>query len=263
MPQQNPMLAQLEAAVKNDPNNLKLRNDLAQAYLETDNLMAVFEQTKYVLERSPNDSRALTYHALVRMAMGEVDDATKMLQTATQSDPKNLDSWVSLAWVYAQQNRMSDAEAMIAEAAKQSPNDKARLDEVFRQMKQATSAQPAQAASGGLPPDHPPVAGDAKSITVTLDLDPASAQKTGVLFVIARNPAGGPPYAVKRVPAPTFPITLDLGSADSMMGQPLPEKFRLEVRLDSDGNAQTKPPSDPSAVQDDVVVGSSVRLALK
>jgi tetratricopeptide (TPR) repeat protein len=264
-PQKNPMVAQLEAAVKSDPNNLQLRNDLAQAYLETDNLMAVFEQTKFVLEKSPNDSRALTYHALVRMAMGEAEEATAMLQAATKSNPKNLDSWVSLAWVYAQQNKMKEAEAMIAAAAQHSPNDKARLDDVFRQMKAAavgTSAESAQTASGDLPAGHPPVDG-AKSITVTLDLDPAAAQKTGVLFVIARNPMGGPPYAVKRVQAPSFPITFDFGSADSMMGQPLPDKFRLEARLDSDGNAATKPPTDPSATQDDVVVGTSVRLALK
>jgi hypothetical protein len=48
-----------------------------------------------------------------------------------------------------------------------------------------------------------------------------------------------------------------------MMGQPLPDKFRLEARLDSDGNAATKPPTDPSATQDDVVVGTAVKLALK
>lgn len=277
-PQQtNPMVAQLEAAVKNDPNNLQLRNDLAQAYLETDNLMAVFEQTKFVLEKSPNDSRALTYHALVRMAMGEAEEATAMLQAATKSNPKNLDSWVSLAWVYAQQKKMKEAEAMIAEAAKQSPNDKARLEDVFRQMKAHAEGAPAQtaAASSELPAGHPAVEGappaparpaapaDGKSISVTLELDPAAALKSGVLYVMARNPMGGPPVAVKRMQVTSFPITFDFGSADSMMGQPLPDKFRLEARLDSDGDAATKPPTDPSATQNDVAPGTAVKLALK
>lgn len=268
-PQQtNPVVAQLEAAVKSDPNNLQLRNDLAQAYLETDNLMAVFEQTKFVLEKSPNDSRALTYHALVRMAMGEAEEATAMLKAATQSNPKNLDSWVSLAWVYAQQNKMKDAEAMIAEAARQSPNDRARLEDVFRQMKAQKEGAPAQtaAASGELPAGHPAVDGapaDAKSITVTLDLDPSAAQKSGILYVMARNPMGGPPVAVKRMQVTSFPITFAFGSADSMMGQPLPDRFRLEARLDSDGDAATKPPTDPSAMQNDVAVGTTVKLALK
>lgn len=273
--QQNPIVAQLEAAVQRDPGNLQLRNDLAQAYLETDNLMAVFEQTKFVLDKSPDDSRALTYQSLVRMAMGEADTATQMLQRATRSDPKNLDSWVSLAWVYVQQNQIAEAEKMIAEAKKQSPGDQARLDEVFRQMKAQAAGAPAQVASGGeLPEGHPPIdeppaaaqpaaAADGRSVTVTLDLDPSATRRSGVVFVIARNPMGGPPAAVKRMQVASFPVTLQLSSADSMMGQPLPDRFRLEARLDSDGDAMTRPPTDPSAMQNDVAPGASVKLALK
>jgi hypothetical protein len=205
------------------------------------------------------------------MAMGEAEEATAMLHAATKSNPKNLDAWVSLAWVYAQQKKMQEAEAMIAEAAKQSPNDKMRLEEVFRQMKAQIQGAPAQAAaaSSELPAGHPAVEGappapsDGKSITVTLDLDPTAALKSGVLYVMARNPMGGPPYAVKRLQVTSFPITFDFGSADSMMGQPLPDKFRLEARLDSDGDAATKPPTDPSAMQNDVAVGTTVKLALK
>jgi tetratricopeptide (TPR) repeat protein len=287
-PQQpDPMVLQLEAAVQKDPQNLQLRNDLAQAYLERENLMAVFEQTKFVLDKKPEDSRALTYSALVRMAMGEGDEATKMLQRASKSDPKNLDSWVALAWVYAQNNKMQDAEAMIAEAVKQAPNEKARLEDVFRQMKQAASqpqqpAGAAQVAGGELPPGHPPIDGSpapaaapppqamqaapaasGPAVNVTLELDPSAKSKTGVLYVIARNPMGGPPVAVKRMAGVTFPVTFALSSADSMMGQPLPAKFRLEARLDSDGDAATKPPTDPAATQNDVAPGATVKLALK
>jgi tetratricopeptide (TPR) repeat protein len=275
------MIQQLQAAVQAQPNNLQLRNDLAQAYLERNNLMAVFQQTKFVLEQSPEDSRALTLQGIVRMAMGEADEAIKMLQRATKSDPKNLDGWVSLAWVYAQDNRMQDAERMIAEAAKQVPQEKARLDQVFSQMKaQIAQAAMAQSAQGGaLPEGHPPIDGapvapasapaaagtpaSGAGVHVTLDLDPSAKQRTGIVFVIARNPAGGPPVAVKRVVATTFPFNLELTSADSMMGQSLPASFRLEARLDTDGDAMTKPASDPSAMQEGVAPGASVRLALK
>lgn len=284
--QPDPIVQQLEAAVQKDPENLVLRNDLAQAYLERENMMAVFEHTKFVLDRKPEDSRALTYAALVRMAMGEGDEARKMLERASKSDPKNLDTWVSLAWMHAQKNEMKEAEAMIAEAAKQVPNEKARLDMVFGQMKQALTEpqQPVQtaAANGELPPGHPPIDGapapaaapapagamrpaapDGPSINVTLDLDPLAKSKTGVLYVIARNPAGGPPVAVKRLGGGSFPMTFTLGSADSMMGQPLPAKFRLEARLDSDGDAATKPPTDPAAMANDVTPGATVKLTLK
>ena len=72
-----------------------------------------------VLEKDPDNGRALTFQGLVRMAMGEQDQAVEMLRHATRSDPKNLDGWVALAWVYAQSDRMDDAEKMIAEAARQ------------------------------------------------------------------------------------------------------------------------------------------------
>lgn len=274
MPQTDP---QLEAAVAKDPNNLELRNDIAQAYLERENLMAVFQHTQFVLEKSPNDSRALTYQGLVRMAMGEGDEAMQMLQRATQSNAKNLDAWVALAWLYARADRMPEAQRMIAEASKQSPGDSARLEQVFAQMQQQIQmekSQPAQnAQGGGMPQGHPPIEGapapaaagaaGEKSIQVTLDVDPAAQQKSGVVFVMARNPAGGPPVAVKRMQVAQFPVTFSFGSADSMMGQPLPDKFRLEARLDSDGDAMTKPPTDPTAMQAEVVVGSNVKLALK
>lgn len=283
----DPIVAQLEAAVQREPDNLDLRNNLAQAYLENDNMMGVFEQTKYVLERKPNDSRALTFQGLVRMAMGELPAATTMIENATKSDPKNIDAWVALSWIYLQQDRVQDAEAMIAEAAKQSPNDKARLEQVFAQMKQhaeeSKNPPPQSAAAGELPPGHPPVAGapaasaapstpppspspaagGERSVRVTLDLDPAARGKQGVLYVMARNPQGGPPVAVKRMMVTQFPVTFDFGSADSMMGQPLPDKFRLEARLDSDGDAATKPPTDPAAMQNDVSPGTTVKLALK
>ena len=282
--QPDALLEQLLAAVQREPGNLQLRNDLAQAYLERDNLMAVFEQTKIVLEQKPADSRALTLQALVRMSMGEAETAEKMLQQATKSDPTNLDSWVALAWVYTQQKKTKEADAMIAEAAKQSPADKARLEQVYAQMKAQAAAPPQTAAtSGELPPGHPPIEGtpapvapaapaaapvpavaaDARAVTVTLELDPSAQGKRGVLYVLARNPAGGPPYAVKRLMVTSFPTTFTFGQADSMMGQPLPDTFRLEARLDSDGDAATKPPTDPKATQDGVAVGSSVKLALK
>ena len=273
----DPMLQRLEAAVQAQPNNLQLRNELAQAYLQRDNLMAVFQQTKIVLDQSPDDSRALTMQGFVRMAMGETGEAVKMLQRATTIDPKNLDGWVSLAWIYVQENRMQDAERMIAEGAKQVPQEKARLEQAFSQMKaqvaQASMAPPTQ-GGGALPEGHPPIdstaaaaspapAASGPGVRVTLDLDPGARQRTGIVFVIARNPAGGPPVAVKRVVATTFPFNLEITSADSMMGQSLPPSFRLEARLDADGDPLTKPPTDPAAMQDGVAPGASVRLALK
>jgi cytochrome c-type biogenesis protein CcmH/NrfG len=267
----NPMVAQLEAAVQKDPENLQLRNDLAQAYLETENLMGVFNETKIILAKNPDDSRALAMGGLVRLAMGEADAAVTMLQHATKSDRKNLDAWVGLAWVYSQTGKAKEADAAIAEAIRISPENKARLEEVLGQMKN----QP-------LPPNHPPVDGGAqaaaapapapapaaggRSIRITIELDPAAQSRAnmgGVVYVIARGAAGGPPAAVKRVDPRSLPTTIDLSQADSMMGQPIPDQVRIDVRLDSDGDAMTRPATDPAAMMEGVTPGSAIRLVLK
>lgn len=273
-PSTDPMVIQLEQAVQKDPNNSKLRLDLAQMYLERDNLMGVFEQTKVVLEREPQNARALTFGALVRMAMGESDNAVAMLQQATKIEPANLDAWVAMAWIHTQTGKMNEAEAAIAQASRMSPENKGRLDDVLAQMKAHVQQQqnaPAQTAQGAMPPDHPPIGGapgapaaaGGPRVQVTLQIDPAASAKTGIVFVVARPLSGGPPVAVKRMQVGAFPVTFEITSADSMMGQPLPDKFRLEARLDSDGNATTKPPSDPSANLPEVVSGAAVTLALK
>jgi hypothetical protein len=67
---------------------------------------------------------------------------------------------------------------------------------------------------------------------------------------------------VKRFPVSAFPLSFDLSSADSMMGQPLPPKIRLDARIDSDGDPLTKDPKDPVASADNVAAGSAVALTL-
>jgi cytochrome c-type biogenesis protein CcmH len=66
---------------------------------------------------------------------------------------------------------------------------------------------------------HPPV-DSATLIDVQLDVAPALRARvpTGAtLFVFVRNPAGGPPLAVKRLPA-ALPAHVQLSAADSMLG---------------------------------------------
>src|SRR5436853_585063 len=77
-------------------------DDLAKAALDREDFPEVARQTQYVLQRAPNDARALTYQALVRIAMGQNQEAAQMLTRATQSDPNLLDAWVATAWVRAQ-----------------------------------------------------------------------------------------------------------------------------------------------------------------
>ena len=288
-PQQpDPAMEQAEAAVAKSPDDLGMRDELAKAYLERENLMKVFEHTAYVLKREPNDARALTYQALVRVSMGQGDGAVEMLQRAVKSDPDLTDAYVALAWANMQRGKTSEAEGLIAEAGRRHPDQKAKLDEVLARMKEqmknappaampanhpalpnpdgSQNASSAMAAAQSAAPSAAPVAGG-PSVHVTLTLDrSAKSSPNAVLFIIARGAGetAGPPAAVKRIMAPTFPLEIDLTTADSMMGQPLPASIRIEARLDSDGDAMTKNPSDPHAIQDGVATnGGKVGLVLK
>jgi hypothetical protein len=70
----------------------------------------------------------------------------------------------------------------------------------------------------------------------------------GVLFVIARSGAGGPPLAVKRLAVGPFPIEFEIGPADVMMqGRPFVGPITLSARVDRDGNAMTREPNEPLA----------------
>ena len=252
-------LEQLEATVKSNPDDTESRIALAKAYLDRENLMGVFEQTSAVLAKNPNDARAQTYQAIVRMAMGQADQAKTMLNAATKSDPKLVDAWVALAYVRTRESDSAGATAAIEEAIKQRPEEEQRLRAVLAQMQGRAGGAPTEAQA---PASTPAASGPA--IHITVNIDPA-ARHTGVLYVLAREAGAtsGPPAAVKRITVTTFPIELDLTAADSMMGQPLPKSARVEARLDADGNVMTRDAGDPVDAKDGVALGSSVTLTLK
>jgi cytochrome c-type biogenesis protein CcmH/NrfG len=270
----DPAVQKLEQEVSADPDNADKRIALARMYLDKENMMGVFEQTKAVLAKNPNEPRAQTYNAIVHMAMGQLDQALAMLDTATKTDPKLADAWVALAWIRVQKGDKTSAKAAIDSAIVNVPAEADRLREVWTQMSTAQPAPPmtdnphtkgALAEPVAAPPAPPSPVAAPDAIHLTLSLAQNAAVRSGVIYIIARNPGetAGPPIAVKRITVTTFPVTVDFSSADSMMGQALPAKIHLEARLDSDGDAATKSPTDPIAVADGVSGGASLALTLK
>ncbi len=264
-------MQQLEAAVKAEPNNADHRIALAKLYFGRNDMMAAFEQTNAVLAQDPNEPRALTYNAVVRMSMGELDGSRKMLEQATQRDPQLLDAWVALASVRERSGDHRGASAAIEAAIAQHPEEEKRLRDVFVELQKQTSPSGAPAvASSNLPPDHPPMPGmnsapmtsSSAPIHLTLALDPASRVKSGILYIIARGGEAGHPVAVKRIETNAFPVIIDFGAGDSMMGGTLPSRLSLEARLDSDGDAGTSNPADPRASVDGVTAGATVTMTL-
>lgn len=253
--------------VERNPNDLQARLDLAYVQLTRRELMQVFEQTQFVLEREPDNARALSYQALVRLAMGQADASLEMLKRAIASDPDLLDSWIHLALVHTQMGNFAEATGAMNEAMRRHPEESARLTGLLGEIRaRETSLKSGGTRAAPAPEPQHPTAPVGPGFRGTVDVDPAIRliiAPGAVLFLIARaeGVTTGAPIAVKRLPA-TVPVDFTITSADSMMGQPLPARVRLEARIDSDGNPLTRDANDPVAVKDGVALGQSTRLIL-
>lgn len=87
----------------------------------------------------------------------------------------------------------------------------------------------------------------------------------GVLFVIARTSASGPPLAVKRLPVGPFPLDFEIGPSDVMIqGMPFAGPITLTARIDRDGNPMTREDDAPNATLAALQPGASdVELRLE
>lgn len=269
---------QLRQVLAQNPDDFDARVDLAELYFGRQDLMAVFNETQYVLDRSPNHPRALSYQALVRLAMGQGETAIRMLKQAQASGPTLIEPYLHLALVYARLGQLKDAEATMTDAQRRFPQQAEHLKGLMAQIRAAAEAPPAgkgsapaQAAAaaraGGIG-EGAAGSGAERGVSGVIDLDPALAGQVpaGALVFLTARAAGvsaGPPAAAKRLPA-AFPLRFSLSGADSMMGEGLPDKLRLEARVDGDGDPLTRGPSDPTARLDGVAVGrSDLKLVLK
>jgi len=195
-----------------------------------------------------------------------------MLKQALAADPDLLEGYLHLALVHVRMGHVADAEATIKQASARFPAQAPALAKVLDEMRAEESeeepppqgdphADVAVPAAGG----PSPAAAGLRGVIELPDALRARVGPEALVFVTVRE-AGvtqGPPVAVKRLPASSFPLEFEIGPADSMMGQPLPARARVEARVDADGNPLTRTASDPSARQDDVTPGTRLRLVLQ
>jgi tetratricopeptide (TPR) repeat protein len=114
--------------------NIEEHIGLARQALLQNDLPKVFAETELVLGRDPDNPRALSYQALVRLSMGERGEAESMLRRALAKDPDLLDAWLHLAIVHSQSGRLDSAKNALDEAARRHPEERAMLDQLWREM---------------------------------------------------------------------------------------------------------------------------------
>jgi Tfp pilus assembly protein PilF len=276
----DPETQTLRARIEKNPQDLAARLDLARHALAANDLMTVFNQTRFVLDRSPDEARALTYEAVVRLAMGQPKTAEEMLERALTTQPDLEDAYVYLMLVHTETGNAAAADAALQRAAARLPSETDALRSVLARMR---SEARSDAVSPAEPPYNPHAALDRhgstepasvpnpspnQSVSGTIALAATlrqAASSRAAVYVLVR-PAGqldGPPLAVRRLPATAFPLSFELDTADSMTGAPMRGNVRVEARLAVDGDATVRRHGEPRAVIDNVPLGShNLRLTL-
>ena len=209
--------------------------------------------------------------------------ALEMLQEAIATAPELPDPYVPLSIVQMRLGQNEEAARTMAEARRRFPERAEALTALESQLRASAGEGPATLEgdphagiapprAGGLAAGHPTgeaaTAQTARSVSGTVDLDTAlgSQPPSGVLFLIVREAEvdSGPPLAVQRLVPQSFPLRFEIGEADSMTGDSLPDELQVEARLDSDGDPSTRPATDPGAREDLVPLGSQdLQLVLR
>ena len=93
----------------------------------------------------------------------------------------------------------------------------------------------------------PAASPEGPAISGTLAIAPDLAGRirdTAVVFIIARR-ASGPPFAVKRIAPPRFPLAFRIGPEDVMMaGEAFDGEVRVSARVSQTGTAGPPQPGD-------------------
>lgn len=230
----------LQSELAADPDNLAARKELALVYVENEFYVTAIEHAAKILKLAPEDPDGLYVEAIVRMKMGQNRRATDLLDRVLAQHPNHVAALEAKGLVQLRTGDTTGAVATwergLAAAGGQHP-ELERLLAVSR-----SASNPSMASSG-----DSGVAGGVL-YQVEIDLSPeAVAARGATLFVSLLGDGAGPPVAVKRLHPDHFPVDVTLTSADSMLGESLPEAGTLVVRLDGDGNASTRLDTDPEA----------------
>jgi tetratricopeptide (TPR) repeat protein len=98
-------MAQLQEALRRDPNYLPARHDLGTLYAERGDMEQAIAAFTAVLQRDPRWVQAHYNLALAYRARGEMAAMLRELQETVSLDPRHVEAHVHLAVLYFQEQR--------------------------------------------------------------------------------------------------------------------------------------------------------------
>ncbi|MBW8190770.1 c-type cytochrome biogenesis protein CcmI [Neiella marina] len=217
-------------ALRLEPDNRSVNLSYAKAMAMTGE-PAKINYAKRVYQRllatAPNDLDILSEQAFTLYETGDRKGAfaswQKMLEIIPEDNPRHQQIAQTIAMLQSQQHA-SNPHAQQRAAAEPQPE---------------AAPQPQVAASDANTPEA-----EALSIQVTIDAAASvNVPDTSFLVVYARAVQGPPmPMAVKRMALPSFPLTVELSSADAMMENyqlGAVEPFEVVVKIVASANVAT------------------------
>ncbi|MBW1877629.1 MAG: tetratricopeptide repeat protein [Deltaproteobacteria bacterium] len=251
------MFTEMEAQLAADPNDIEALNTLAAMAIEQQDLAAAMTYNTRARQVDPENADARVHFAFLRIAIGQREQAMAELDAVLAVNPHHLGALVykgSLAMMMGKPEVAVQAlESAVASGAAGDPTVEGEL----------ARARAMLAAPGDVPPGESPVepspheavlapAGHDTVLAGTVTLDPGVASRLSgqeVLWVSVHDPAGGPPLAAVRLPAGPFPLAFRVTPANAiaMGGAPhtFPDTLDLHVRIDLDGDLQTRADNEP------------------
>ena len=194
-----------------------------------------------VLSQDPDHPLGNAYMGMILAQAGHTDAALNALDRALSRTPNlPLALWAKGMILFQEGRDPAGAREHLQ-----------RLEQLLPAGEQRDSVRAIIARIGETPAEQPK-APAGPTIEGTVELPPGHAAKAGpraTLYIIARaaGAGGGPPLAVKRIAAPTFPVSFSLGPADVMMpGVAFEGPLDLSARLDRDGDPLTREPGEPA-----------------
>lgn len=244
-------IVQLETELERDPNQVEGWRLLGGAYLSEGRIADAGNAYNRALKLAPDDPGLLAEAAEARARATEGRrfdaEAVEMLERALAQAPDHQRARWFLG--IAQRQAGQPAEAVKTWEPLLALVDPATAASLRPQINQAR----ADAGLAPLAEQAVPVP-SAVSITVSVSLDPKLAMQypdNASVFVIARQANGAPmPVAVEKLRATSFPLTVTLDDADSLMPTmklSQLEQVQLSARISASGDASAQPGDFESA----------------
>ena len=225
-----------------------------RAAIEKGDFPQAIEAFKQVLNSDPNNPEALAYMGIMLSQAGHSDGALAAFDRALAGDPNfPLALWGKGMLLYRTGGDQAEARRLLEKVSSMMPAgpEKTEVQNVLSQMSQSPAAPKSAAAKPEAVAKTAASAIRTDQIEGVIDVDAktkANLDARAVLFIIARpSRGGGPPLAVKKIPAPKFPFPYSLSAQDVMMpGAVFSGKLYVTARLDKDGDPLTQDAADLS-----------------